>query len=309
VTVEKLGLNETERQMRRLVAVAAVLGVGASLVGPGLTATAASAVKPVNPVNTAASPSSVATGAASAAGTTTRECRAIAHRMGPTAAIDANTLEALRRSSRMGVRAEVDFAPTLDGLVAFHANRWEQGSDGTGDVWETTQAYAASLTTTPNGQHVPSAAEVLDAAVRYHSRLLIELHHWAYWQPELLAHIVGKINQLNLWGRVWITGTRGALTALHDLVDATVLWRLDDESDLTLNAAVKLGVDLIGVSRGAPTSMIRPWRQAGYPVTGRQSRIRGYPWAVRHRILTLQTNTPGAWLAYCNAAIYPAADY
>src|SRR4051794_5957703 len=141
--------------------------------------------------------------------------------MGATAHIDGNTLEALRRSTRMGVRAEVDFAPTLDGLVAFHANRWEQGSTGTGQVWETSEAYAATLSTVPNGQHVPSAAEVLEQAAARHSQLLIELHHWVYWQPDFLSHLVHKIDQLHLWGRVWITGTRGALTALHDFVDAT----------------------------------------------------------------------------------------
>ena len=233
---------------------------------------------------------------------TTRTCRAIAHRMGSTPTIDGNTLEALRRSTRMGVRAEVDFAPTADGLVAFHSNRWEQGSDGEGPVWDTTQDYAAGLTTTPNGQQVPSAADVLTAAGHDKSRLLIELHHWSHWQPEFLSHVVHKIDQLDLWNRVWITGTRGAITALHEFVNATVLWRLDGESDITVSGAHKLGVDLIGVSRGAPVSIIRQWRDAGYPVTGRQSRIRGYAWAMSHRILTLQTNTPAAWLRYCNAA-------
>ena len=116
-----------------------------------------------------------------------------------------------------------------------------------------------------------------------------------------------KVDQLDLWDHVWNTGTRGALKALRTFVDATVLWRYDGESDLTPSAAVKIGVDLIGVARGAPTSVIRPWRQAGYPVIGRQSRIRGYAWAMRHHILTLQTNTPAAWLAYCKAALYSAA--
>jgi hypothetical protein len=230
----------------------------------------------------------------------TRVCRAIAHRMGPTAHIDDNTLEGLRRSTRMGVRAEVDFAPTSDGLVAFHANRWEQGTDGEGQVWETTQEYAATLHTSPNGQRVPSAAEVLIRAHDQRSRLLIELHHWTHWQPEFLDHLVKKIDQLDLWDRVWITGTRGALTALHERVDATVLWRLDGESSLTLDGAHKLGVDLMAVSRGAPRHLIREWRGAGFPVTARQSKVRGYGWAMRHRILTVQTNTPGAWLTYCS---------
>jgi hypothetical protein len=230
----------------------------------------------------------------------TRVCRAIAHRMGSTASIDDNTLEGLRRSTRMGVRAEVDFAPTADGLVAFHANRWEQGTDGEGQVWETTQAYAATLHTTPNNQHVPSAAEVLVQAHDERSRLLIELHHWDHWQPAFLDHLVRKIDRLGLWDRVWITGTRGALTALRERTDATVMWRLDRESSLTLDGARKLGVDLMAVSRGAPRHLIHEWRVAGYPVTARQSRIRGYAWAMSRRILTVQTNTPGAWLRYCS---------
>jgi hypothetical protein len=221
--------------------------------------------------------------------------------MGPTARIDENTLEGLRRSTRMGLRAEVDFAPTADGLVAFHPNMWEQDSDGEGYVWDTTQEYAAGLTTLPNGQHVPSAAEVLKQAAALGSHLLIELHHWVHWQPEFLTHLVQKIDQLDLWDRVWITGTRGGLTALRELVDATVLWRLDGESNLTLEAAQKLGVDLTAVSRGAPASFIRTWRDAGYPVTARQSKIREYAWAMRRRILTVQTNTPAAWLRYCDA--------
>jgi hypothetical protein len=267
--------------VRRLVCSAVLLGLGASLL--------------VSPV------------AGAAGGSSTRECRAIAHRMGATAHIDGNTLQALHRSTRMGVRAEVDFAPTLDGLVAFHQNRWEQGSDGFGQVWETTEAYASGLTTTPNGQHVPSAAEVLEQASAHGSRLLVELHHWLYWKPEFLTHIVRKINQLDLWKQVWFTGTRPAIKALDALVDATVLWRLDNESDLTIDAAGKLGVDLIAVSRGSPASLIRPWRQAGYPVTGRQSRVRGYAWAISHRILTLQTNTPAIWLSYCNEALTSSA--
>jgi glycerophosphoryl diester phosphodiesterase len=232
----------------------------------------------------------------------TRVCRAIAHRMGATSGIDENTLEGLRRTTRMGVRAEVDFAPTTDGLVAFHPNMWEQGTDGQGYVWDTTQEYAAGLTTLPNGQHVPSAAEVLDQAAAGGSRLLIELHHWVHWQPEFLAHLVRRIDHLDLWDRVWITGTRGALTALSELVDATVLWRVDGESNLTLEAAQKLGIDLMAVSRGAPVSLIRSWRDAGYPVTARQSKIRAYAWAMRHRILTVQTNTPGSWLRYCDGS-------
>ena len=233
----------------------------------------------------------------------TRACRAIAHRMGPTAAIDENTLEGLRRSTRMGVRAEVDFAPTADGLVAFHANRWEQGTDGEGRVWETTQDYAAGLTTSPNGQHVPTAAEVLAQASRDGSRLLIEIHHWVHWQPEFLERLVLAIDRRDLWGQVWLTGTRGGLTALRKQVDATVLWRLDAESNLTPEAAQKLGVDLLAVADGAPSSVIRAWRDAGYPVTARQSKIRGYAWAMRHRILTVQTNTPAAWLHFCGTWI------
>jgi hypothetical protein len=230
---------------------------------------------------------------------TTPGCRAIAHRMGPTPLIDDNTLEGLRRSTRLGARAEVDFAPTENGLVAFHANRWEQGTNGVGKVWETTQDYALGLTTRPNGQEVPSAAEVLTEAHDLHSRLLIELHHWVYWKPKFLTHLVQKIDQLRLWGRVWITGTRGALTALRERVDATVLWRLDRESALTVDAAEKLGVDQIGVSSGARTAVIRSWRRAGYPVTARQTRVRWYGWAMRHHIRTVQTNAPSVWLAYC----------
>jgi hypothetical protein len=274
VTVENSGSNDRSCQLRRLVGFATVLVTTFSAL---FVATPADAV--------------------------TRVCRAIAHRMGPTARIDDNTLEGLRRTTRMGARAEVDFAPTLDGLVAFHPNRWEQGTDGKGRVWETTQEYASTLTTIPNGQHVPSAAEVLSEAHDKGSQLLIELHHWAYWQPEFLTRLVAKIDRLDLWGRVWITGTRGAITALREQVDATVLWRLDGESSLTLDAAHKLGVDLIAVSRGAPTSLIRAWRDAGYPVTARESKIRGYAWAMRHRILTLQTNTPGAWIRYCSQAM------
>jgi hypothetical protein len=262
--------------MRRLVGTAAVLAATAALLVP-------------SPV-TARLPDP-----------TTRVCRAIAHRMGPTARIDENTLEGLRRLTRMGIRAEVDFAPTADGLVAFHPNMWQQGSDGEGYVWDTTQEYAAGLTTLPNGQHVPSAAEVLKQTAALGSHLLIELHHWAHWQPEFLSRLVQKIDRLDLWDHVWMTGTRGALTALRDLVDATVLWRFDDESIITIEAAQKLGVDLMAVPRGAPVSLIRTWRDAGYPVTARQSKIREYPWAMRHRILTVQTNTPGAWLRYCSA--------
>jgi hypothetical protein len=220
--------------------------------------------------------------------------------MGATSRIDENTLEGLRRTTRMGVRAEVDFAPTTDGLVAFHPNLWQQGTDGEGHVWDTTQEYAAGLTTLPNRQHVPSAAEVLDQAAARGARLLIELHHWVHWQPEFLTHLVRRMDQLDLWDRVWITGTRGALTALRELVDATVLWRADAESNLTLEAAQKLGVDLLAVSRGAPVSLIRFWRDAGYRVTARQSNIREYAWAMRRHILTVQTNTPVAWLRYCD---------
>jgi hypothetical protein len=234
-----------------------------------------------------------------------RHCRAIAHRMGSTPRIDDNTIEGLRRSTRIGARAEVDFAPTADGLVAFHANRWEQGTDGEGLVWDTTQQYAETLVTTPNRQHVPSAVEVLTAAHDDRSRLLIELHHWDHWKPEFLTHLVSKIDQLDLWDRVWITGTRGALTALRELVDATVLWRLDGESRLTLHGAEKLGVDVIGIASGAPNSVLRSWRAAGYPLTGRQSRVRGYEWAMEHGILDLQTNKPSVWLRYC--AEYPSS--
>jgi hypothetical protein len=275
VIVEDSGSIDRSCLMRRLVGIATVL------------ATTASALF-------------VAIAPADAA---SRVCRAIAHRMGPTPHIDDNTLEGLRRTTRMGVRAEVDFAPTSNGLVAFHANRWEQGTDGVGQVWKTTEEYAAGLTTLPNGQHVPSAAEVLFQAHDRRSHLLIELHHWAHWQPEFLDHLVHKLDQLHLWGRVWITGTRGALTALRDRVDATVMWRLDGESTLTPDAAQKLGVDIMAVSPGAPVSVIRAWRAEGYPMTVRESKVRGYGWAMRHRILTVQTNSPAAWLRYCGKRI------
>jgi hypothetical protein len=280
--------------MRRLVGIAAVLSATATLL--------ASAPAPASSLGAPAPAPASARVAARHLDASTPACRAIAHRMGPTPLIDDDTLEGLRRSTRMGVRAEVDFAPTKNGLVAFHANRWEQGTDGVGRVWETTQAYAAGLTTVPNGQHVPSAVEVLKEAHDQRSLLLIELHHWAHWKPGFLVHLVRKIDQLDLWSRVWITGTRGALTALRALVDATVLWRLDGESALTFAAAQKLGVDQLAIWPGASATLIRSWRQAGYPVTARQSKPRAYGWAIRHSIRVVQTNTPALWLAYCAAS-------
>jgi hypothetical protein len=230
------------------------------------------------------------------------KCDAIAHRMGPTARIDDNTLTGLRRSTYMGVRAEVDFAPTMNGLVAFHANRWEQGTTGRGMVWETTQHYARSLYTTPNGQEVPTAAEVLDLAHKRGSTLMIELHRWSHWRPELLDHLVRRLDRLKLWDQVWITGTRGALTALRERANAMVLWRLDSDVDLTPRAAQKLDVDMIAVAPNISMDTINSWRDAGYPISARQTGRAKWQWAVNNDILTIQTNRAGAWMQYCRSA-------
>jgi hypothetical protein len=230
------------------------------------------------------------------------QCHAIAHRMGPTARIDDNTLTGLRRSTHMGARAEVDFTPTIDGLMAFHANRWEQGTTGEGVVWETTQDYARTLYTTPNGQEVPTAAQVLKLAHKRGSRLLIELHRWTYWKPELLDRLVRKLDRLHLWDHVWITGTRGALTALRERVNAMVLWRLDTDADLTPRAATKLDVDMIAVGSNISMDTVNSWRDAGYPISARETPPASWQWAVNNDILTVQTNRAGAWMRFCDSA-------
>jgi hypothetical protein len=230
------------------------------------------------------------------------QCDAIAHRMGPTARIDDNTLTGLRRSTYMGVRAEVDFSPTMDGLVAFHANRWEQGTTGRGMVWETTQHYARTLYTTPNRQEVPTAAEVLQLAHKRGSTLLIELHRWSHWKPKFLDSLVRRLDRLDLWHQVWITGTRGALTALRERANAMVLWRLDSNVDLTPRAAQKLDVDMIAVGSNISTDTINSWRDAGYPISARETPPAKWQWAVNNDILTIQTNRPAAWMHYCQSA-------
>jgi hypothetical protein len=232
----------------------------------------------------------------------TTRCDAIAHRMGPTERIDDNTLTGLRRSTYMGVRAEVDLSATMDGLIAFHANRWEQGTTGHGMVWETTQDYARTLYTTPNRQEVPTAAQVLELAQKRDSTLLIELHRWSHWKPELLDHLVRRLDRLRLWDQVWITGTRGALTALRERVNAMVLWRLDSNVDLTPRAARKLDVDMIAVGSNISMDTINSWRDAGYPISARETPPAKWQWAVNNDILTVQTNRVGAWMQFCQSA-------
>jgi hypothetical protein len=230
------------------------------------------------------------------------QCRAIAHRTGPTPQIDDNTLEGLARSTAMGARSEVDLMPTVNGLVAFHDNRWEQGTTGRGKVWETTQSYARRLLTTPNGQQVPTARELLLAADRQGSRLLIEMHRWSHWRPELVDNLVARVDRLHLWGRVWFTGTRGALAALRQRVNATVMWRLDSDNDLALKAARNLDVDLVAVGPNISTATIERWRHDGYPVSARQTVAARFGWAVDHDIWTVQTDAPRAWLRYCGGS-------
>jgi hypothetical protein len=230
------------------------------------------------------------------------QCRAIAHRMGPTPQIDDNTLAGLARSTAMGARSEVDLMPTADGLVAFHANRWEQGTTGKGKVWETAQSYARGLFTTRNGQSVPTAREVLLAADRQGSRLLIELHRWTHWEPGLLDNLVARVDRLRLWGQIWFTGTRGALAALGKRVNATVVWRLDSDHDLTLQSARDLDVDSLAVGLNISTATMGWWRQQGYPLSARQTTAARFGWAVDHDIWTVQTDRPGAWLRYCSGS-------
>jgi hypothetical protein len=231
-------------------------------------------------------------------------CGVTAHRLGPTATIDDNTLEGLTRSTRLGARGETDLLPTTDGFVLFHQKRWEQGTTGIGVPWETTSAYADGLTTTGNSQQVPLFSKALTAAKNLDSRLLIEAHYWTEaWTPNLLEAAVGKVQQRGLTGQVWWTGTNAMMMALADIApEATTVWRVDNDQTPTQAYVDSRSIEVLQVTPQTSAADINLWRSWGLRVTGRNTTVAEYQTAYNHGLRTVQTPTGGGirpWLDYC----------
>lgn len=230
-------------------------------------------------------------------------CGVVAHRFGSTATIDDNTLEGLARTTAMNARGEGDLLPTTDGLVLFHQKRWEQGTTGEGVPWETTTAYADSLTTTRNHQQIPLFGQVLDYGQAHPSRFLFEAHYWQEaWTKSLLADAVAQVQNRGLAGQVQWTGTNAMMMALADISPAAVtVWRVDPDQTPTRAYVKSRSIEILQITSGRTRADIRMWRSWGLKVTGRNTRQGQYQEAYNHglRVIQVLSGNIQPWLNYC----------
>lgn len=233
-----------------------------------------------------------------------RPCHAIAHRAGPTATIDDNTLEGMRRTFRHGAIAEVDAVNLLDGRVLFHESRWQQGTDGVGVPEDTTTAYAKTLHTSRNGQAVPTLAQALREAKADGGKLLVELHRWPRWNDAALASTLAAIDRHNLITSVYLTGTGGALKAVHEAAPwALTVWRPDADERVTIGRAERLGLEAVQFPVAYDADVVAKIRAAGFMTWGRQSNSPDWPAAWSRGIFTVQTNRPISYQQECDAFV------
>lgn len=215
----------------------------------------------------------------------TETCRAIAHRAGPTPTIDDNTLEGIARSGRLGCRAELDVVPVQGGRMVYHEKRWDGHTNGTGQVHETTFAYAKTLTTSRNGQQVPTLMEALNQARISGTPLLLELHHWPTWTQADVDAVVSVTDGMD----VWFTGTLAAHRSLPD--DAERVYRLDGDEPTTRPAQAGATRVMVGPNDGR----IAELRDMGLRVLGRQSGPDEWLSFWEQGVFVVQTNLPALY--------------
>jgi hypothetical protein len=200
--------------------------------------------------------------------------------------------------------SELDAVAVIGGTMLFHEKRWEQGTDGTGRVEDSTYAYASTLRTSAHNQQVPTLAEALSHLDSSGGHALIEMHRWPAWTPAHLRGLVRKIRSRGLQGRVSLTGTRGALGALADVAPHLIaVYRPDRDEVFTRRQAHHLSVEGVQVGWDFTAADVAAWRRAGFKVWGRQTGPDNFAARIDRNVLTVQSDHPGEWLDFCRSRL------
>jgi hypothetical protein len=149
---------------------------------------------------------------------------------------------------------------------------------------------------------VPTLTEALNHLDASGGHALIELHRWPTWTPAHLRALVRKIRSRGLQGRVFLTGTKGALGALAEVAPHLVaMYRPDRDEVFTRRRAHRLSVEGVQVGGGFTTAEVAAWRRAGFRVWGRQTGPDNFAARIEHHVVTVQSDHPGAWLEFCRS--------
>ena len=101
---------------------------------------------------------------------------------------DEETLGAIRTTATYGP-AEIDVHVTADSkLVVIHDANVKRTTNGQGMVHEMTLDQIQALRTTKTWSTIPTLAQAVHAAIRQHSRLVVELKRHDEWTPELFTY-------------------------------------------------------------------------------------------------------------------------
>ncbi|MCW2797906.1 hypothetical protein [Nocardioides sp.] len=233
---------------------------------------------------------------------TARQCRAVDHRAG-SGPNDDNTIEGMKRDvASGGTWSELDAAAVIGGTVLFHETRWEQGTNGSGKVEDSTYSYASTLWTTDHHQQVPTLRQALNYLDSSGGHALIEIHHWPTWTPKHLRALVNGIRSRGLQDQVFLTGTRGALGALAKMAAGiTAIYRPDSDEVFTRKQARDLSVEGVQVGLAFTAAKVAAWQRVGFRVWARQARSDSWNTWIRRNVVTVQSDNPDGWLKWCRS--------
>jgi glycerophosphoryl diester phosphodiesterase len=232
-------------------------------------------------------------------------CFPIAHRAGPTAGIDENTADAIRRNGRLGAWAEIDVRRLrYGGMVLMHDKTLDRTTNGTGRVEDRHLVYIRSLRTEPNGHRVPTLKEAMLAASQAGTTLYIELKEFSqYWSADDLVAIRRLVLAHDMRGQVYLGGTRAALNALEETTPGLrTFWRTKNNDVPTVEEAAKRSVEVVQTlpARLGSALAVEELKDAGY-VVAMQSANSPVRWLLANAmgIGIIQVNAPSRYRAWC----------
>lgn len=232
----------------------------------------------------------------------------IVHRAA-SAAYDEESVNGVRLGARWGWGSELDARVTSDGyVVGVHDRRLSRISGHTSDLQPETSTLAElTAVTLAKGGHIATIRQLIHAARRSHSNLMIEVKDYPTWSQQWdatgLPYLNRAIRAERMRGHVFVGSAGSTAVIAARFPGLKTFWRADRGDNVSVKHVRKRGYDLVGLDP-SHYSAARSLRAAGVQVSTRT--VRGGRAEVRRAwrlgVRVVQAQHPALVRSYCRSA-------